>query len=244
MRTIRIYHPAPLTVGTEFEIESQAATHLTRVLRIQQGTELVLFNGDGKEYRAEITRTHRNHAWVSILGSQVIDRESPLNITLCQGISRGERMDYTIQKAVELGVTTIVPVFTERGAVQLKGDRLDKRLKHWQAIVTSACEQCGRNRVPAVKPPTSLDAWISRGDKPILKLTLDPNANRSLKSLNTELQDMILLTGPEGGLSPREIELCEQHGFSGIRLGPRVLRTETAALTALSIIQNLYGDLG
>jgi 16S rRNA (uracil1498-N3)-methyltransferase len=205
---------------------------------------LVLFNGDGNEYRAEITRTHRNHAWVSILGSQVIDRESPLTITLCQGISRGERMDYTIQKAVELGVTTIVPVFTERGAVQLKGDRLDKRLKHWQAIVTSTCEQCGRNRVPEVKPPTSFDAWISRGDKPTLKLTLDPNATRSLQSLGAEQQDMILLTGPEGGLSPREIELSEEHGFMGIRLGPRVLRTETAALTALSIIQNLYGDLG
>jgi 16S rRNA (uracil1498-N3)-methyltransferase len=244
MRKIRIYHPAPLTAGTEIELESQAATHLTRVLRIQQGSGLVLFNGDGNEYRAEITRTHRNHAWVSILGSQVVDRESPLNITLCQGISRGERMDYTIQKAVELGVTTIVPVFTEHGAVQLQGDRLEKRLKHWQAIVTSACEQCGRNRVPVVKPPTGFDAWISHAGKPALKLTLDPNASRTLQSLSAEQQDMLLLTGPEGGLSPREIELAEQNGFTGIRLGPRVLRTETAALTALSIIQNLYGDLG
>ena len=153
-------------------------------------------------------------------------------------------MDYTIQKAVELGVTTIVPVFTERGAVQLKGDRLEKRLKHWQAIVTSACEQCGRNRVPVVNTPTSFDAWISRADKPALKLTLDPNANRTLQSLGVGQQDRLLLTGPEGGLSPREIELSEENGFTGIRLGPRVLRTETAALTALSIIQNLYGDLG
>jgi 16S rRNA (uracil1498-N3)-methyltransferase len=244
MRTIRIYHPAPLTTGTEIELESQAATHLTRVLRIQSGTELMLFNGDGNEYRAAVTRIHRNHAWACILDAQVIDRESPLNITLCQGISRGERMDYTIQKAVELGVTTIVPVFTERGAVQLKGDRLEKRLKHWQAIVTSACEQCGRNRVPVVKPPTSFDEWITSCDKPLLKLTLDPNATRTLQSLSPEQQDMLLLTGPEGGLSPREIELSRQNGFTGIRLGPRVLRTETAALTALSIIQSLYGDLG
>ncbi len=244
MRTIRIYHSGPLTAGTEIELEAQAATHLTRVLRVQHGTELMLFNGDGHEYRAVISRIQRNHAWATIEDAQIIDRESPLNITLCQGVSRGERMDYTIQKAVELGVTAILPIFTERGAVQLKEDRLEKRIRHWRGIVSSACEQCGRNRIPVIESPTSFDTWISSQDMPALKLTLDPNASSTLGSLQPGHKQILLLTGPEGGLSPREIELSYQHGFHGMRMGPRILRTETAAVTALSIIQNLYGDLG
>ncbi len=244
MRTIRIYQSGALAIGTEIELETQAATHLTRVLRIKLGAELVLFNGDGSEYTARLTRVHRHQAWATILDAQAIDRESPLNIILCQGISRAERMDFTIQKAVELGVGAVIPIFTERGAVQLKGERLDKKLRHWQAVTQSACEQCGRNRVPVIEAATHFEQFIGRQDLPDLKLVLDPEANESLGSLLPGHRDIALLAGPEGGLSQSEIEICYENGFTGGRLGPRILRTETAALTALSIIQNISGDLG
>jgi 16S rRNA (uracil1498-N3)-methyltransferase len=243
MRITRIYHPGVLSLEQEVELESQAATHLTRVLRIQQGAELTLFNGDGFEYKARISRIHRHHAWAVIMDKQAIDNESPLNIRLVQGISKGERMDYTIQKAVELGVTHITPIFSEHGTGQLKADRLEKRLRHWQGIVSSACEQCGRNRVPLIDPPEKFEQWIQGCNDATMKLTLAPDASATLKTLDRHEQDIILLIGPEGGLSNDEITLSQQYGFKSIKLGPRVLRTETAAVTIISIIQSLWGDL-
>lgn len=243
MRKIRIYHPGPLSVDEEVELDPKAATHLTRVLRLQLDAELVLFNGDGFEYKAGLSRIHRHRAWATVMNKQAVDNESPLKIHLCQGISKGERMDYTIQKAVELGVTHITPIFTEYGAVQLKADRLEKRIRHWQGIVSSACEQCGRNRIPVIEPPKKFENWIQTGDDASLKLTLAPDASTTLTSLDKRHQDIILLIGPEGGLSQDEIQLSQQHGFTSIKLGPRILRTETAALTVISIIQNCWGDL-
>jgi len=243
MRITRIHHPEPLAPGQEISLQPQAATHLTRVLRVQAGTELTLFNGDGNEYTAVISRVQRNHAWADITHVQAIDRESPLDIHLGQGISKGDRMDYTIQKAIELGVSTITPLMTEHSTVQLKADRLKKRLKHWQGIIHSACEQCGRNRVPIMNKPLALEQWLVQIEKSSLKLTLAPNADHSFNTMAAPDADITLLVGPEGGLSELEIKLSLEHGFTGLRLGPRILRTETAAVTCLSVIQSRWGDL-
>lgn len=243
MRISRIFNTGALTSGQELELEAQAASHLTRVLRLQAGAELVLFNGDGNEYPAHIVRVQRQRAWVHIDDVVRIDKESPLKIHLCQGISKGERMDYTIQKAVELGVTHITPLITEYVSVQLKADRLVKRLNHWQGIVQSACEQCGRNVLPQIDPPEKFDIWIQNDISTDKNIVLIPGATHTLKTLDTPKAGVCLLIGPEGGLSQNEILQSQQRGFKGIKLGPRVLRTETAALTAISIIQNTWGDL-
>jgi 16S rRNA (uracil1498-N3)-methyltransferase len=186
----------------------------------------------------------RNRAEVSVGNYIVRETESPLHVTLAQGVSRGERMDYTIQKAVELGVTRIVPLISERCEVRLEGERLTKRVQHWQAVAASACEQCGRNRVPPVLAPVPLNSWLA---EPVhgLRLVLNPLAPATLTSLSTPDDRLItLLIGPEGGLSDAEVKRAQQSGFVGIRLGPRILRTETAAVTALSALQMLWGDLG
>jgi len=243
MRTTRIYHPGTLSIHQEVSIEPQAATHLTRVLRVQAGAELIMFNGDGNEYKAVVSRVQRNSAWANIIDAQSVDRESILNIHLGQGISKGERMDYTIQKAVELGVTSITPLLTEHSTVQLKADRIEKRIRHWQGIIDSACEQCGRNRVPVIETPVKLQQWLVQTGENALKLTLEPNATETFSNMTCTGTEIILLIGPEGGLSEHEIRLSSDNGFTGIRLGPRILRTETAAVTCLSIIQNRWGDL-
>lgn len=243
MRISRIYHPDSLSLNQELELESQAAIHLTKVLRLPVEAELILFNGDGCEYSARITRIQRQRAWVCIHDSQERDHESPLKIHLCQGISKGERMDYTIQKAVELGVTHITPLISEYVTVQLKADRLTKRLNHWQGIINSACEQSGRNRLPLLDPAEKFEQWIQTYDNNATRLTLTPDATTTLKTLDMPQQSFTLLIGPEGGLSQHEITLSEQYGFKGIKLGPRILRTETAAVTMISILQGMWGDL-
>lgn len=243
MRISRIFQAGPLASGQELELAAQAASHLTRVLRLQVGAELVLFNGDGHEYPAHIVRIQRQRAWVLIDNALLVDNESALKIHLCQGISKGERMDYTIQKAVELGVTHITPLITEHVTVQLKADRLAKRLTHWQGIAQSACEQCGRNVLPVIDSPEKFDRWIQHINNASLNIVLAPDAENTLKTLAAPKAGVCLLIGPEGGLSQNEITQSQQQGFKGIRLGPRVLRTETAALTAISIIQNAWGDL-
>lgn len=244
MRNIRIYHPKLLAIGQEIELEPKAATHLTRALRMPLDTILVLFNGDGFEYSARLNRIQRHRSWVIILDKQAINNESPLNIRLCQGISKGERMEYTIQKAVELGVTHITPLFTEYGTVQLKAERVEKRVLHWQGIANSACEQSGRNCIAIIDPPEKLDTWLQTYHDTSLKLTLAPDASTTLKSVSPVEKSITILIGAEGGLSQKEMALSHQHGFISVKLGPRILRTETAALTAISIIQNLWGDLG
>jgi len=242
MRTSRIYHQGSLSHNQEFELESQAAIHLARVLRCKEGDELILFNGDGNEYSATINRIHRNHVWVKVLSEQPVNRESPLNITLLQAISKGERMDYTIQKAVELGISNIIPLITER-SLSLKADRATKKLQHWKGVITSACEQCGRNIIPDILEPVTLTDWLMNCDKNALNLILAPTASTSLNEIDYSEKNITLLIGPEGGLTDNEISQCLHHGLSGVKMGPRILRTETAAITALSIIQSRWGDL-
>jgi 16S rRNA (uracil1498-N3)-methyltransferase len=172
----------------------------------------------------------------------LVDREAPLPVTLAQGISSGERMDYTVQKAVELGVDAIQPLAVERSVVRLNAERAAKRLAHWQAVSIAACEQCGRNRVPEVRPVATYTAWLAAAPAEVTRLTLSPAASSTLHDLERPRGQIVLLVGPEGGLSPREHEDAAAAGFTAVRLGPRVLRTETAAVAALAAMQALWGD--
>ncbi len=237
MRIPRIFLPVPLAAGALVTLDGTAANHLTRVLRLKPGAELVLFNGEGGEYPAVLEA-----AATARLGAlRAVECESPLAITLVQGISRAERMDFTIQKAVELGVTHIVPVFAARSVVELRGERLQRRIQHWQGVIVGACEQCGRNRVPALDAAVDLSEWLRRAPAPSLRLVLNHRATASLHTLPRPTA-LTLLIGPEGGLEESELSQAERAGFIGMRLGPRVLRTETAAVAALAALQTLWGD--
>ncbi len=241
MRIPRIYQPGLLPPGAEIELAEDAANHVGRVLRMQTGAELVLFNGDGFNYPAQIVEAGKKNVRVKLVAANNNPVESPLRIHLGQGISRGDRMDFAIQKAVELGVTEITPLFTERCGVKLDAERLQKRTEQWQKIAISACEQSGRSVVPIVHPALSLDKWLAQNTNE-LKLTLDPWAKDTIKTLRP-VSALRLVIGPEGGFSDREVALTTQAGFVAVQLGPRVLRTETAALTAISALQLQMGDL-
>ena len=216
-----------------------------RVLRLKAGDAVVLFNGDGTEYAAVISEAGRDRLALDVTGRAAVDRESPLAVTLAQAVSGGERMDYTVQKAVELGAAAIQPLTAERSVVRLQGERAAKRAEHWQAVVVASCEQCGRNRLPRVLPLLGFDAYLAgqaaRRDG-VLRLMLSPRSVRGLRDLDRPAGAIVLLAGPEGGFSPQEERVAEQAGFLPARVGPRVLRTETAAVAALSAIQALWGD--
>lgn len=241
-RIPRIHVPSPLAVGAEVPLGSAAAGHLHRVLRMSAGAQVVLFDGRGGEYPARLTALDRQGGSAEVLAHRAVDRESPLRVTLGQGISRGERMDQVIQKSVELGVGAVQPLFTERCVVQLKGARLERRLEHWRSIAVGACEQCGRNVLPMIEPPLALRDWLAIASE-TPGLLLDPTAVGGLADM-APAAAVRLLIGPEGGLSAQEIDACLQAGFRGIRLGERVMRTETAPLAALAALQTLWGDLG
>lgn len=241
MRTIRIYHPTEIQPGSQFALTDDAANHVGRVLRMQSGQSLQLFNGDGHNYAATITEVGKKQLRVYIDSVSNNPVESPLRIHLGQGISRGDRMDFAIQKAVELGVTEITPLFTERCGVKLDGERLAKRTEQWQKIAISACEQSGRSVVPTVHPAVNLQHWLATPTK-ALRLTLDPRAVATIKTL-TPASEIQLVIGPEGGFTDSEVSQTAAAGFTGITLGPRILRTETAALTAISALQLQFGDL-
>ncbi len=237
MRIPRIFLPVSLAPDALITLDGTAAKHVTRVLRLKPDAELILFNGMGGEYPAvlETESTARLGAW------RATECESPLAITLVQGISRAERMDYTIQKAVELGVTRIVPVFAARSVVELRGERLQRRMQHWQGVAIGACEQCGRNRVPALDAAMNLQDWLRFAKTPSLRLVLNHRATTTLGALPRPT-NLTLLIGPEGGLDKNELAQAEHAGFIGMRMGPRVLRTETAAAAALAALQTLWGD--
>jgi len=242
----RFFFPAPLGNGSEVRLPQEAAHHASRVLRLTLGDPLVLFNGGGGEYQARITRLDRGEVWVKTGGYAEPARESPIAVVLAQGLSSGDRMDITLQKSVELGVCAIQPLTTERSVVRLTGDRAARRAAHWQNLVISACEQCGRNTVPEVAPLARLEDWLAQlplqpgeGER---RLLLSPAAETSLRDLSADLRRIVLLVGPEGGLSPAEIAAARLRQFQSVRLGPRILRTETAALAALGAIQALWGD--
>jgi 16S rRNA (uracil1498-N3)-methyltransferase len=247
MSNLRFNSAENLKIGAVIKLSENAATHATRVLRLNVGDKIKLFNGDGFDYSCELISLKKSETLAKVLSQFEVKNESPLNITLLQGISSGERMDYTIQKAVELGVNAIQPLSTERSVVKLSPERAQKRLEHWQNVVIAACEQCGRAKIPNVAIPISLMAWLGgnihagAGDTN-LRILLNPIGAKQLSALPKTTQNIQLLIGAEGGLSQAEIDLATTHGFQSIVLGPRILRTETAALTAIATMQTLWGD--
>lgn len=241
MRTIRCHVDAPLAVGQAVALDEHASNHLVRVLRLGVGDAVVLFNGDGHDYIARLVSVEKRGARAEVTGVAAVANESPLRITLAQGIARGDKMDWVLQKATELGVAAIAPVQTERTEVKLDAERADKRLAHWQGVLAAACEQCGRARLPALSAPAALATWAAAaGDG--LRLALDPEGELTLATLPAS-DAVTLVVGPEGGLSERDLATLRAAGFRGLRLGPRILRTETAGIAAIAALQALHGDL-
>lgn len=244
MRTPRICVFEELRVGAEIFLPAQAGEHVARVLRLDRGHPLVLFNGNGREYRAEICELAKRSVSARILEEQpATDRESPLKLTLAQGVARGEKMDLILQKATELGVARIVPLITGRTEVKLDAERTARRLAHWQAVIAAACEQSGRMRLPTLEAPIRLANWAANLDASAgLRLALDPDGDAVPRKLPA-FTDATLVVGPEGGLSDQDLSLLDQADFVGLRLGPRILRTETAGLAAITALQAIHGDL-
>jgi 16S rRNA (uracil1498-N3)-methyltransferase len=245
VRLTRVHVTENMQSGTRIAVEGTAANHITRVLRLRAGQPLTLFNGNGAEYAATILELHRDAVVVEVGQEQAMNRESPLPLTLAQGISRGERMDWILQKATELGGSRIVPVFTERSVVRLDAKQAERKLQHWRAIAIAACEQCGRNTVPEIAPPTDVFEYLGHGVAPhTTRLLLSPTSDVSMDEVGMSTAGITVLIGPEGGLTETEQEVALRSGFTSVRMGPRVLRTETAAIAALTILQHRFGDLG
>jgi 16S rRNA (uracil1498-N3)-methyltransferase len=242
MRRNRIYCPESLTTGAIVPLPPLSANHVARVLRLRAGASLQVFDGQGNEFHAEINDT-QNSVTVKVLERLNGALESPISITLVQGISRSERMDWALQKATELGVNCIAPVLTARSVVRLDDKQSSKKLDHWNNIIIGACEQSGRSRLPKVLAPVTFREYMSNSTKQGLRLVLSPTAPGSLTRINSMPSKVELLIGPEGGLDDEEIERAQAAGFVPVTLGPRILRTETAAITALSVLQALWGDL-
>jgi 16S rRNA (uracil1498-N3)-methyltransferase len=241
----RMYVSGELEPGRSCTLLPPQAHHALRVLRLKRGEAVILFNGDGAEYAAVVVEASRDRFALDVTARDVMDREAPFAVTLAQAVSSGERMDYTIQKAVELGIAAIQPLEAHRSVVRLSADRAQRRVAHWQAVANAACEQCGRNRVPPLLPLKQLDEFLAGlgarrdGEHRVL---LSPRAPRGLRDLERPTRAVVMLAGPEGGLSPEEERAAEQTGFLPVRLGPRVLRTETVAVAALAAMQALWGD--
>lgn len=236
----RIFVANKLASKQEIILDTNVSNHLLQVLRLKVNDPLKIFNDSGVEFSAIITAINKHHATVLIKEFIQCNRESPLKIHLGQGISRGEKMDFTVQKAVELGVNTITPLFTEYCNVKLKNERLDNRLRHWQGVAISAAEQSGRCYVPKILPAQTLQDWFATTAG--LCLVLDPCATNNLSDIKERPSSVTLLVGPEGGLSDKEIIFAKQNNFLSVKLGPRILRTETAALAAISVLQAKWGD--
>lgn len=239
----RIYLSAPLASGATITLDKQAAQHVLRALRLGVGDPLLLFNGEpvGQQWGEYQATLLAENGAVLIGDFSARDTESPLHVTLAQAVSRGERMDYAVQKAAELGATRIVPLITEFCVVKLQDERKGKRVAHWQGVATSACEQSGRVRVPVVETPQNFSDWLAAVNADV-RLLLDPLAQTTLRQLSPPQGNIVLLAGPEGGLSDLEVMQAKQSGFTGVRLGPRILRTETVPAAALAALQTLWGD--
>jgi 16S rRNA (uracil1498-N3)-methyltransferase len=236
----RIYCDVRLGPGAQFSLAADAANHVGKALRLKTGDSIIVFDGRGGEYEAVIQRMDKEHVDVKAGAFHDVDREPPLAVGLVQGLPEADKMDWIIQKSVELGVAWIQPIVCDRSVVRLSGDRAARREAHWRRVAVAACEQSGRNRVPEVRPTLGFQSWIalpSEAARWMLTPEADPLATRPAPSAPVEL-----LVGPEGGLSERERDLAVLRGFSGVGLGPRVLRTETAPLAALATIHALWGD--
>ena len=243
MRLTRSHIDQPMKVGNDIALPEDVAAHLLRVLRLEIGDACVLFNGDGHDYDARISHLGKRDARAEIVGARRIDNESPLRITLLQGIARGEKMDLILQKATELGVAAIIPVMAERTEVKLDAERTEKRVAHWRSVIASACEQSGRARLPSLSAPASLADAARDVGTGATKLTLDPTGDVALATVEIASGAVVVAIGPEGGWSPRDRDTLSAAGFTGLRLGPRILRTETAGLAAIAALQSRFGDL-
>jgi 16S rRNA (uracil1498-N3)-methyltransferase len=239
---IRIYQKVSLAVGAELTIVNDYHHYLANVLRVKTGEVITIFNGEGGEYLGEIKAIAKKSTHIFIQSFLDLEAESPLQITLAQGIAKGEKMDFIVQKAVELGVNCIVPLLTERTNVKLSDERLEKRLLHWESVAISACEQSGRNRIPAILAPIALEKWLAQPNFSAKFLLSPQPSHPETKSISFQ-QGVTLLIGPEGGLSEKEAILALNHGFNPLNLGPRILRTETATLAAITFFQCNEGDM-
>ena len=244
MRTTRVHVDLPLRAGARVDLPEDAANHLVRVLRLQPGDACVLFNGDGRDFPATLVAANKRGVEAELGAPRDVDVESPLRIALVQGIARGEKMDWILQKATELGVASVHPVQSDRSEVKLEGERAAKRLAHWRSVVVSASEQSGRSRVPAVSASQPLQAALDAGLPAGQRFLLDPEGDAAVHAIDAPEGDCVLAIGPEGGWSPRDKQALHAAGFTGLRLGPRILRTETAGLAAIAALQARFGDLG
>jgi len=245
MRRTRLHIVGDYDTDSELELEADRSRYVTRVLRLKSGDSLLVFNGAGDEFRATLLRAGKNSATVGIGEKTSTKTETDLRVHLVQGISRGERMDFVVQKATELGVKRITPVLTEHGVVKLDSRRAEKRRDHWEKVAASACEQCGRVRLPLVEAPMALKDWLGRAPANVdAQLILKPGAGTSLADIEAPPTKVCLLIGPEGGFSNGEYVDADVAGFQPVSIGPRILRTETAAVAALAVLQSRWGDLG
>ncbi|GHA88769.1 16S rRNA (uracil(1498)-N(3))-methyltransferase [Cognatilysobacter bugurensis] len=244
MRMTRAYVDLPLHVGADVVLPEAPAAHLTRVLRLQAGDACVLFNGDGRDYTARLVAVGKREVRAAIDGAAAVERESPLRTGLLQGVARGEKMDLILQKATELGVSEVRPLWSQRSEVKLDEARAVKRHAHWRGVVIAACEQSGRARVPDVAAPVSLAAALAALPTGGTRVLLDPEGDTAIRTLDPVPGTLWLAVGPEGGWSPADRDQLIAAGFIGVRLGPRILRTETAGLAALAALQATHGDLG
>lgn len=243
-RSPRIYVPERLRSGDCVTLGGEQHRYVSQVLRLKRGASLTLFDGTGGEYAALIEEVHRTTCRVHAGAFRDVDTESPLAVRIVQGVGRGVRTDYAIQKAVELGVTSIVPLLTRRGVVRLDAERARRRLAHWHGIIVHACQQCGRNRLPELCEVVALDDWLADYRSGGLDLVLDPQSDAGVSELQYAGGLISFVVGPEGGLDRRERDAAYAAGFIGVSLGPRTLRTETAAVAAMTAIQMRWGDLG
>ena len=238
----RFFCPPPLASGDQIALPPAVAHHAVRVLRLEEGDAVILFDGEGGEYPARLTRVDGRAVLANVGERRGVERESPLSVTLVQGLAAADRMEFAIQKSVELGVAAIVPVTTARSVVRLSADRARRRVEHWQQVVVAACEQCGRDRLPAIHPLCDLSEWLRAPSTAAMRLLLSPDAPRALGQHNRPDGTIELLVGPEGGLTADESMAATTAGFHAVRLGPRILRTETAAPAALAAMNALWGD--
>lgn len=247
MRSIRVHHVGPLVQGTQLPLDERVALHLLRVLRLKAGAPVIVFDGAGTEHDACLIALRDGRLGLDIGLSRAALPRSPLAITLAQGVSRGERMDYAIQKATELGVHAIAPLMCERSVVRLDAEQAARKVGHWNGVAIAASEQSGRADVPSISSPVRLEDHLAaalRSPADRLRLVLDPACRSGPSALPTNLREVELLIGPEGGLSDHELDLARRAGYQSLRLGPRVLRTETAAAAAIAVLQAFHGDLG
>lgn len=242
IRKTRIYVEPPLSMGEVIVLKDEIAHHLLNVLRRRQGDLVDVFNGHGGYFESEIVNVNKKGVSVRLNRYIKDSSEGELNLTLVQGISRGHKMDYIVQKAVELGVNTISPLLSEFSNVKLEGDRIKKRLLHWQKVIINACEQSGRNIIPRIELPITIDRWVELSPNQD-RIVLHPGAPETLASISPKSKNIALICGPEGGLSETELALCVEKGCRMASLGPRILRTETAAITALAVCQSHWGDI-